>query len=271
MTEADWLTGNDPITMIEFLRRSSDGPDRVSWIHNSSQWYEPQRGHNRRFRLFACECCRRIWNRIPEPVNHAAVMAVEELLEGRISPEEAIAAFEASSAVEGTPDGSRRRSEPGYWVVKYLGRGFYKMTAGASALIIAMDEICMMSTEYGKKAKDTFDVCYYTGDGIFLSPFLWPLPIPQTIKTELSFQTALLHCIFGNPFRPVAFSGDWRTETALILAQQMYESCDFEAMPILADALQDAGCENDDILTHCRGESRHVRGCWVIDQILGKQ
>ena len=42
-------------------------------------------------------------------------------------------------------------------------------------------------------------------------------------------------------------------------------------MPILADALQDAGCDNDDILTHCRGEGPHVRGCWVVDLVLGKE
>ena len=64
---------------------------------------------------------------------------------------------------------------------------------------------------------------------------------------------------------------DWRTDTALLLAKQMYESRDFSAMPILADALQDAGCDNEDILSHCRGDGPHVRGCWVIDLLLGKE
>jgi hypothetical protein len=78
--------------------------------------------------------------------------------------------------------------------------------------------------------------------------------------------------IFGNPFRPVAFSPDWRTDTAVSLARQMYESRDFGAMPILADALQDSGCENPDILNHCRDATvTHVRGCWVVDLLLGKQ
>ncbi|WP_232069797.1 hypothetical protein [Gemmata massiliana] len=57
----------------------------------------------------------------------------------------------------------------------------------------------------------------------------------------------------------------------LTLAQQVYESRDFSAMPILADALQDAGCDNIDILDHCRGSGPHVRGCWVVDLILGKE
>jgi hypothetical protein len=51
----------------------------------------------------------------------------------------------------------------------------------------------------------------------------------------------------------------------------MYESRDFGAMPILADALQDAGCASDDVLSHCRGPGPHVRGCWVVDLMLGKE
>jgi hypothetical protein len=84
-------------------------------------------------------------------------------------------------------------------------------------------------------------------------------------------QAAYLRDIFGNPFRPITFSPEWRTPTAVALAQQMYESRDFSAMPILADALQDAGCDNDDILNHCRQPGEHVRGCWVVDLVLGKE
>ncbi len=87
---------------------------------------------------------------------------------------------------------------------------------------------------------------------------------------ELPAQVALLRDIFGNPFRPVAFSAEWRTDTAVSLARGMYESRDFSAMPILADALQDAGCDNADVLNHCRGEGIHVRGCWVVDLVLEK-
>jgi hypothetical protein len=51
----------------------------------------------------------------------------------------------------------------------------------------------------------------------------------------------------------------------------MYEWREFSAMPILADALQDAGCEDDTILGHCRDpQFTHVRGCWVVDLVLGK-
>jgi hypothetical protein len=87
---------------------------------------------------------------------------------------------------------------------------------------------------------------------------------------ERRTQSRLLRDIFGNPFRPVSFSPEWRTDTAVSLARQMYESRDFSAMPILADALQDAGCDSAEILGHCRGAGPHVRGCWVVDVVLVK-
>jgi hypothetical protein len=92
-----------------------------------------------------------------------------------------------------------------------------------------------------------------------------------SFDAERDAQVTLLHCVFDNPFRSVVFAPTWRTDTALTLARQMYESRDFSAMPILADALQEAGCDNADILDHCRGPGPHVRGCWVVDLVLGKE
>lgn len=76
--------------------------------------------------------------------------------------------------------------------------------------------------------------------------------------------------VFGHVFRDATFDPSWRTSTVHALARQMYQTRDFSPMPILADALQDAGCDNDDILDHCRGPGPHVRGCWVVDLVLGK-
>ncbi|HEY1192307.1 MAG TPA: hypothetical protein VGE74_32080 [Gemmata sp.] len=81
----------------------------------------------------------------------------------------------------------------------------------------------------------------------------------------------LIREVFGNPFRSVAFAPEWRTGTAVALANQMYITRDFSAMPILADALQDAGCTQGEVLTHCQDVNQvHVRGCWVVDLVLGK-
>ncbi len=81
---------------------------------------------------------------------------------------------------------------------------------------------------------------------------------------------ALVRDIYGpNPFRPVVFDPSWRTSTAVGLARSMDESHDFAAMPLLADALEDAGGDSPDVLAHCRGDGPHVRGCWVVDLVLG--
>lgn len=89
-----------------------------------------------------------------------------------------------------------------------------------------------------------------------------------TVRSEIA---QLVRDIFGNPFRPVEFSAAWRTPTTIALAQQMYESRDFTSMPILSDALEEAGCENAEVLNHCRNGLSHVRGCWVMDRILARE
>ena len=90
-------------------------------------------------------------------------------------------------------------------------------------------------------------------------------------KRAVSHSRQLLSCIFGNPFRPTSFNPSWRTSTAVAIAKGMYDSRDFAPMPVLADALQDAGCADERILDHCRGPGPHVKGCWVVDLVLGKE
>jgi hypothetical protein len=80
---------------------------------------------------------------------------------------------------------------------------------------------------------------------------------------------SLLRDVVGNPFRPVTFDPAWLTSDVLALARGIYDERAFDRMPILADALQDAGCNNDEVLAHCRTPSEYVRGCWVVDSVLG--
>jgi hypothetical protein len=80
----------------------------------------------------------------------------------------------------------------------------------------------------------------------------------------------LIRDVFGNPFRSVEFLSEWRTSTVTGLAEAVYEEKAFDRMPILADALEDAGCDDADVLAHCRDGPVHVRGCWVVDRALGK-
>lgn len=93
----------------------------------------------------------------------------------------------------------------------------------------------------------------------------------RALDAEELAQCELLRCIFGNPLRPVTFRRRWQTNVAVSLAEAIYEEKAFDRMPILADALEKAGCDNADVLNHCRGTGLHVRGCWVVDQVLGKK
>lgn len=92
----------------------------------------------------------------------------------------------------------------------------------------------------------------------------------EAVEQEFSAQANLLRDIFGNPFRPIAFNPAWRTATVKQLAEAIYEEKAVDRMPILGDALEEAGCSNADILNHCRQPGEHVKGCWVVDLILAK-
>jgi hypothetical protein len=97
---------------------------------------------------------------------------------------------------------------------------------------------------------------------------------PLWVFTEVSerkWEVQLLREIFNNPFRPVTLDPAWLTSKVQTLAQAIYDDRAFERMPELADALAEAGCNNEDILSHCRGPGPHVPGCWVVDLVLGRE
>ncbi len=82
----------------------------------------------------------------------------------------------------------------------------------------------------------------------------------------------LLRDIFGPlPFRPVAIDASWRTPPVVALATSIYEERAWGDMPILGDALSEAGCDDTEVLGHCRGQGQHTRGCWVVDLVLKKE
>lgn len=94
---------------------------------------------------------------------------------------------------------------------------------------------------------------------------------PELLQGLPTLVRVTLHEIFGNPFRSVTLDPSWLTPTVTGLALAIYDERSFDCMPILADALEEAGCANADMLQHCRQPGEHVRGCWVIDQLLGKE
>jgi hypothetical protein len=206
----------------------------------------------RKIRLYALACCRRIWDRLDD-ATRSLVLAAEQYSDGGGSGSDLLNA-------------SRLLQEQG---PPYPSPGWHAVRA-------VIDAACPRSLEpHGEYSiRQALEV----GRDVARS-LLPPESTRRSIdywevrewKVEAAGQAALVRDIFGNPFCPVAFSPAWRTDTAVTIAQQMYESRDFAAMPILADALQDAGCDSDDVLNHCRGEEPHVRGCWVVDLVLGRE
>jgi hypothetical protein len=90
-------------------------------------------------------------------------------------------------------------------------------------------------------------------------------------SVERNVQSTLLRCLFGNPFRSNAIDPRWLTSTVVDLATAIYDQRVFDRMLILADVLADAGCDNAEMLAHCRSDGPHVKGCWVVDLLLGKE
>ena len=193
--------------------------------------------YGRKVRLFLVACARRVEHLMPGPHCRAAVRVSEEYAEGR-RDDAAVAVAAWNAAGELPPEGSNRGASA---------------ARGAAWALVARPQLTLHERAAWVLREAALAIERVGAPG----------PEPKA-------QTAILRCVFGNPFRPVAFAPSWRTSTVEQLSHTMYGSRDFGGMPVLADALQEAGCDNDDILSHCRGDGPHVRGCWVVDLVLGK-
>lgn len=91
------------------------------------------------------------------------------------------------------------------------------------------------------------------------------------VQCETADVAAVIRDVLGNPFRPTLnINPAWLTPTVLRLAQTIYDRRSFNHLPELTAALEEAGCDNEDVLAHCRSEGPHAKGCWVLDFVLGK-
>ena len=91
----------------------------------------------------------------------------------------------------------------------------------------------------------------------------------SALPRRLCSATSLARSPSGAIIHPGALS--WNDRLVVRLAQAIYEERRWRDLPILHDALLDAGCDNEDILAHCKSAGPHVRGCWVIDRLLAKE
>ena len=258
MTEGEWLASDDPLTLLQAI--------------------EPQISY-RKGRLYLCAGCRRISHLLYHPYSRAAIDTIERFADGIAScaevwePDPEVPTF--SYWLDGTwvdswgiqADGSRKEVTlpedlpAGVRGLLEMGllsdndvieRRFAIEPASRERLISAAElaYIAALRTdfEYRRVAHHIRAVDW---------PGVW-----------------LVRDIFGNPFRLPTIAPDWlsRNNGAIPkLAQMIYDDRRHDIMPILGDALEDAGCTDAQILEHCRGPGPHVRGCWVVDLILGKE
>jgi hypothetical protein len=230
MTEAEWLACEEPEKMFG------------QGIGGDSE---------RKWRLFMCACCRRIAPLMPDPRSREAIEVSEAFADGAVTDEL------LGHARQGAHDAA---------ILWYYGAEGVPASSGlASSIAVDVSSHFKLTGRMPKQAASAV--------GSAASENAAPPDAEQLYDWETAAETAeqatLYRDIFGNPFRPVTFYPAWRTDTVVSLARQMYEARDFGAMSILADALQDAGCDNVDILGHCRDTSlAHVRGCWCVDLVL---
>lgn len=231
MTEDEWLTCESPKQMIAYLREHAPVSDRKG-------------------RLIGCACCRRHWHRLDgvRQVARNAIEAVERFLEGGVSFSETVLhpqhAFDiARSRLLRIPGGVEYLEAVRYIFPIWPGQSTFTGYPGA----LTMEYAAMTSrAENGKKRRDR----------------------------EKRAQAVIIRDILGNPFRPVALDPSWlawNDGTSVRLAKTIHQGRAYEMLPILADALEDAGCQDSAVLEHCRQATPHFLGCWVIDLLLGKE
>jgi hypothetical protein len=237
MTEAEWLARPHDVR---------------HYVNIAIRFLEAREGNDRQLRLFACACCRRVWDLLRLDVARSIVELSEAYADGEATDAEL-------EALEGHPYLATLQSDTSPPISR---RVLDAHVAAGWLTEPTVDAVSVVQRTSGSPAGD-FIASPDNGFGLGRS-------VPHG-ETESANQLNLLRDIFGNPFRPVSFDPAWRTSTVTALAQTMYDSRDFTPMPILADALQDAGCDNDDFLDHCRDPRHvHVRGCWVVDLVLGR-
>ncbi len=194
----------------------------------------PDEASVRKLRLFAVACCRRVWRLLSDSRSQKAIEQAEVFADGGLSDDELRAASSAAwEAHLQQHDAAYHASQAAVWTTSQSSAFAAREAADAAIAATVCD--------------------------------------PDDPEEDNAYQSMTLHCIFGNPFRPVTVDPSWLTATVVSLATAIYDERAFDRLPILADALEDAGCINEEILNHCRRPGEHVRGCWAVDRLLDRK
>jgi hypothetical protein len=232
---------------------------------------------DRKLRLFVCACCRRLWHLLRDVRSRSAVEQSERFSDGTIT-RKTLSSFElmARRASEEAELRVARRPKGRGTLIVYIAQ----FSCKAAELSAAQ---CMLPPS-GTRAIDP--TVLDEGEEAVLvamsaAPYALAVHTTMMIEGERFDQayaaqecacTDLLRDIFGPlPFRPSTIDPAWLTPTVQRLAESIYHDRAFERLPILADAFEEAGCDQEDILNHLRQPGVQVRGCWALDLVLGKE
>jgi hypothetical protein len=252
MTEAEWLACAELGPMLESLQGKASA---------------------RKSRLFACACCRRVWHLLTDERSRAAVETAERFADGLADEDELVDAWDGAIEANdpNAPDVANAAvtaaglSEP----VPHRLAGeaaFEAADAVAYPAFRAAADAALGAYEPGPDG-------YHTDDECEAARKVAHAAHAAVFAVEEAEQAKLLRCVFGNPFRPLAVRPDWlawNDGAVPKLAAAIYEERAFDRLPVLADALEEAGCTDGDLLGHCRRPGEHARGCWAVDLLLGK-
>ena len=246
MTEAEWLACADPQPMIEFLgRRASD----------------------RKVRLFAVACCRRVWASLEHEEFREAVLKAEAFADGLADRDALLQAHEKGRAIFVTlHDG--KDNGPGAALTASAFPGPKKSIL--QRIVDALDDPGWEDEfDKGDRLAPALVTARHAAHAAATLRGVRNVLYTAATLAEHRAQTELVRCLFGNPFRSRPIVGE-STGAARGLAAGIYEERAFDRMPALAESLQATGCANHEILDHCRSGLEHARGCWVLDLLLGK-
>jgi hypothetical protein len=193
---------------------------------------------SRKLRLFGTACCRLLDRWLSEPARKA-LDAAERYADAEVTRR---TLGRRGRELHRLPDGSPRRTGRDPESLACHAVGWMMLTAPAGGWYMVAEEVRQFGDALGAESPGDLG--------------------GRCLAVKLD--------VFGNPFRPVRPDPSWLTSTVVELARGLYTDRAFDRLPILADALQDAGCEHPDVLDHCWGPAPHVRGCWVVDLLLGK-
>jgi hypothetical protein len=216
---------------------SADPAAMLTYLHGRSS--------GRRRRLFAAGCCRRLWHLLGEP-SRRAVETAEQYADGQVSLDVLWAAYLGAFALADADPGWRA---PG----AERARALAIYAAFNTAIPNSASSYHRVALYAGRSAAQDGSGTGHAGAG------------------EPAAQARLLRDICDNLFRPVDVQPSWlrwNDGTVPRLARAIYDGRRFGDLPVLADALEEAGCASADLLGHCRGGGEHVRGCWAVDAVL---